>query len=104
MEQRYVTIKLPCDGGQSFKWSVDGATMTFDAPAGARRGEDQEFSFQRRNPAKAAPSLMRSVTAPLLRVSPARAARPQPVAVSRAKLEQPTPQSARVSSELTFSQ
>ena len=31
--------------GDEFEWSVDGATLTLVMPAGAKHGQEHEFSF-----------------------------------------------------------
>jgi len=44
-ETRFVTIRLPVDGGQSFDWTVDDMDMVFTAPEGKKKGDEHEFAF-----------------------------------------------------------
>ena len=46
-ETRFITLKLPVAGGQSFEWTVDGQLMNFTAPVGKAAGDMHEFAFIR---------------------------------------------------------
>ena len=43
--KRFVTIKMPVNGGQRFEWLVDGIPLMFDAPPGKKKGDEHEFGY-----------------------------------------------------------
>lgn len=43
--ERFVTVTLPVDGGEEFKWTIDGKELNFTAPAGKKKGDVHEFKF-----------------------------------------------------------